>query len=228
MKDKVTLLSNFICSSKVRFAFLEQNTPKVAEVMGKWPCVINFDIKNKYTEKVKRLYESNFQNLVFENEVGTLWRDWMVEKLEKIETPYVMYPIEDVEFFDIFTHKILNQMLIDMKKFDVKHLLFGKVQKYRNILLKGKRDKDTEVRHFWYHESVHSPYQQNSLTISALFERNFLLAKIKEVKPDKDTIKVLDNFERLGIRGQKIKVAIPNQVYIGEPKNNIPMERNRN
>jgi hypothetical protein len=227
MKDRVTLLLNFICSTKGRFEFLEKNTPNVAKVIGKWPCIVNFDIENEYTEKVRKLYESNFQNLIFENEVGTLWCDWMIEKLENIETPYVLYPIEDVEFFDIFTHKILNQMLIDMKKFDVKHLLFGKVQKYRDILLKGRGNKDTEARHFWYHESSNSPYQQNSLTISALFERDFLLAKVKEVKPNKNTVKVLDNFERLGIKGQKINSAIPNKVYIGVPKNNPPMERRR-
>ena len=235
MKDKVTLLQNFICTSKERFQFMKTNTPKLGKVLGKWPCVVNFDIKNEFTDKIKNLYEYSFENLVFENNIDINWCDWMIDKLEKIQTPYVIYLIEDVEIFDIFSHKMLNEILIDMKKFDVKHLLLGKVQFYMKIIKRRYKDwkTDTEARHFYYHRALSTPYKYNSFTLSAMFEKQVLLDTIKFIKvkeKDKwtrtDTLSMLDKFEKTGMkRLHKKHVAIPNKVYVGVSKVKLPDER---
>jgi len=238
MKDKVTLLQNFICTSNERFQFMKTNTPKLGKVLGKWPCVVNFDIKNKFTDKIKNLYEYSFENLVFENNIDINWCDWMIDKLEKIQTPYVIYLIEDVEIFDIFSHKMLNEILIDMKKFDVKHLLLGKVQKYMTKVEKRMVafNADTEVRHFYFHNALSTPYRFNSFTLSAMFERQLMLDTIKIIRAgekDKwrlnDTIWMLDKFEKIGMkRLNKQKVAVPNKVYVGVSDIHLPDEAVRN
>tara|TARA_B110001454_G_scaffold218969_1_gene248859 strand:- start:2587 stop:3354 length:768 start_codon:yes stop_codon:yes gene_type:complete len=236
MTNKVTLLQDFICTSELRFKFIEKNTPKVGKVLGKWPCIVNFDIKNEFTDRVKSVYENSFENLVFENNTNITWCDWMINKLEEIESPYVMYVIEDVEFFDIFTHNILNQILIDMKKFDVQHLLLGKVQRYMAELKKESRvhsSKDTKLRHFWFHNATNSPYKYNSFTLSAMFKTELMLNTIKFIKVKekeksklKDTMWMLDKFEQTGIkRLGETNVSIPNKLYVGVSLEKLPDER---
>ena len=60
----ITVMQNFICTVPERLELVKKNTPKVAEVWGDYPFIVNYNHKENF-EEIHSIYKEHFPKLDF-------------------------------------------------------------------------------------------------------------------------------------------------------------------
>ena len=147
----VSIIGNFICTKENRLKVLKEQVPVMSKLFSDYNFYINYNTTINLGE-VKSLFENNVKNLYFTNDLSDDWGSITASLVEKSETPYVFYMLEDYVYnykFDSdyiitdlndelvtkvdikgrkeFWEKMIIEAFVDG---DVKHMFLAKIKKY--------------------------------------------------------------------------------------------------
>jgi len=124
----ITVMQNFICTVPERLELVKKNTPKVAEVWGDYPFIVNYNHKENF-EEIHSIYKEHFPKLDFYHNLELDWGLVTRALLNEVTTPYVLYINEDQELFLTKQdwQNIVNESLVEN---DVDYILMNHIEKY--------------------------------------------------------------------------------------------------
>jgi len=147
----VSIIGNFVCTKKNRFEVLKQQVPIMGKIFSDYNFYINYNTDIN-AEEVKKLFENNIKNLYFTNDLTKDWGRTTLELVEKCDTPYVFYILEDYVYnykFDsdsiiidlddtsvtevdindrrIFWENMIKESFVDG---NISHMFLAKIKKY--------------------------------------------------------------------------------------------------
>jgi hypothetical protein len=190
----ITVIQNFVINHPERLRVFSEGFPKMAEVLGDYKFLVNYDSPNN-VEAVKNLYEKYNLNYEFSHNLNkNTWASQTYSMVEKATTDYVYYMMEDSIFHPTIADKTMfKDMLEDFISDDCKHLQMGKVGKYaQSKLYEGRPHKTYNwIRTF-------TPNNNPCLcafSLVAIWEKNLFMHLLSEVPPS-SPIKEMDTFER--------------------------------
>jgi hypothetical protein len=158
MNKYISVVSNFICTNEKRLQVLRDQIKNLAFIFNDCNFLINYNTDTNYDE-VKHLFESNIKSnkLFFNHDLTRDWGRSTLDLLQRCETKYVFYLLEDYVYdynfnsaqgsqfashilsFDddrlakisLDTRKIFWQNMIqECIENDVKHVFLAKIKKY--------------------------------------------------------------------------------------------------
>jgi len=201
---EISILQNFICTKKERLEMIKENLPNFAKVMNPFPVIVNYDT-DIFAEEVYRVYNRHIENLHFRQNLGRDWGTTIQESLSYTNSPYIMYLCEDIIFNPELTREQFLRIFEEYKDSNCKHMLMGKVEKYRQ---RGWHNKSVRGNNLWLFHSSESPYR--NLSSDALFERDFFDNIVTDsIGAGKGLRGLMYGIEQTGIRHRDITCSVP-------------------
>ena len=176
MKNKLTLLQNFIITDDIKLNHLQSSVgiKKTAEVFGECKTIVNYKTK-LYLDEIKSLYKDNFKTLSFHNWVDSdtfNWAETTLKLLQEVKTPYVFYLTEDRMFCNTSVDEF-SSIINEMVNNDIAMLNVGKLPKYSTnphpsfCKSYGVPAYENNNTHIYTFDSKNSPY--GCISLDAIF-----------------------------------------------------------
>tara|TARA_Y100000004_G_scaffold188920_1_gene243795 strand:- start:862 stop:2862 length:2001 start_codon:yes stop_codon:yes gene_type:complete len=199
MKDKLTLLQNFIITDDVKLNHLSSNVgiKKTAEVFGDCKTIVNYKTK-LYLNEIETLYKNNFNDLSFHNWLDSETFDWAkttLKLLQEVETPYVFYLTEDRMFCNT-SYEEFSNIMNEVVENNVGAMYIGKIPKYS--LTKHPKMSITQNlpayedvnNHIYTFESKNSPW--GCISIDTIFRKDIFELCLKRIIDSNNYLDILD------------------------------------
>ena len=217
-KYEISILQNFICTKRERLELIRKNLPVFAKLVNPYPVVVNYDT-DIFAEEVYSLYKEHIENLHFRQNLNQEWGVVIKESLSYTNSPYIMYLCEDIIFNPELSRNHFYKIFEEYKINNCKHMLMGKVEKYRQS---EWHESSNKGEHLWLFHSKDCPYF--NLSSDALFERDFFEKIVEDsIGIGKGLKGLMYGIEQAGIRHRNIMCSVPLEKICNEehPDGNI-------
>ena len=192
MNNKLTVIQNFIVTKDSRMAVLKEQFNNLGDVLGDFKFLVNYDTDINLKE-VKSLYKKNIPYLSFTNTMKKNWSEVTKSLIEKCNSKYIFYMMEDTVFGPEVTSKDFNKLLDEFINNKCEHINMGKVEKYiKHPWPKGNNKLHKYIRTF---KSNHSPI--HCMSIVGIWDKELFLSILDKIKPEKNAYSQLLQFERI-------------------------------
>lgn len=207
--SELSIVQNFVVKSQGRLNIFDESVKRFSKVLKNYPFLVNYDTKENYN-KVRSTY--NLLNKVyFQQGENKNWAEDTLSLIEKTDSPYIGYLMEDSLFDKNFTTKSFTEMFNEFKQNDCAHLLMGKVGKYQKD--KWYNSPNTKLKHIRVFDCSTCPYHHKVMSLVAIWERELFINCLRNTNKDKG-LKGMDNFERNNSFTTGYNIACPHYACI--------------
>ena len=242
--SEISIVQNFTVTSEGRYRIFSKCMERYAEVLSEYPFLVNFDYTEvlnghpflinfnmishgAYHEKVRQTYDRLLGKVYFQTGNNKNWAKDTLSLVDKTDSPYIAYLMEDSLFDKNFTFEHFKEMFDEFKKHKCKHLLMGKVGKYSTShWYAGKNIKN--LKHLRVLDCNLCPYSHKTMSLVAIWERELFIECLKNTNNSKG-LAGMDNFEIKNSFSSGYNIACPNYKLIDhvEEINNILYKERR-
>mgnify|MGYP001158769520 FL=1 len=126
MKNKISILQNFIVTKEERLNTLKETLPPIANYFSDIKFYVNYNSKFNF-EEVYSLYKNNINDLNFYNDLTMDWGKVVQSMLLEIETDYVFVLPEDFILFNKDTD-YFNNLVEEFINYNCTHMIMHRVE----------------------------------------------------------------------------------------------------
>lgn len=173
LKNRLSVIQNFICTSPGRKQLILENLPKMSEVFGDVDFYVSYNTE-KNLKDLKTAYEKNIENVDFQY---TDERDWAISTLgllDKVKTPHVLYICEDFDYLE--TKEVWESTINEALDNDMDFVMMAKIDKYLQPEWRRHYHKSGKYLHYYHSKNTISKV----LSVDAIYKKDFYVERLKE------------------------------------------------